>query len=90
MLQQAEVMHRCLEQLRNHLITNDTGEGSLERYSKTITTDAINQYSAQYHDALAQDLNFNWGRYVGSNIETTREFCDRLTAKEWVHQIRAS
>lgn len=74
------------EQLRNSILTNETGEGVLERYSKTITTDAINQYSAQYHDTLAQDLNFNWGRYVGSNIKTTREFCDRLTAKEWVHR----
>jgi hypothetical protein len=74
------------EQLRNHILTNETGEGSLERYTKTITTDAINQYSAQYHEALAADLEFNWGRYVGSNITTTREFCERLTAKEWVHK----
>lgn len=73
------------EQLREHIIKTET-EGSLERYTKTITTDAINQYSAQYHETIAQDLQFNWGRYVGSNITTTREFCDRLTAKEWVHR----
>lgn len=74
------------EQLRNSILTNETGEGVMERYSKTITTDAINQYAAQYHDTLAQDLNLNWGRYIGSNLKTTREFCEKLTEKEWVHR----
>jgi hypothetical protein len=74
------------EQLRNHLLTNDTGEGSMERYTKQITTDAINQFNAQYHDAIAQDLQFIWGRYVGSNLTTTREFCFELTKKQWVHK----
>lgn len=74
------------DQLRDHILTNDTGEGSLERYTKQITTDAINQYNAQYHDTIAQDLNFNWGQYVGSNITTTREFCLLLTKKRWVHK----
>lgn len=70
--------------LRNHILSDDSGEGSLERYTKQITTDAINQYNAQYHDAIAQDLNFNWGSYVGSNIKTSREFCILLTKKQWV------
>jgi hypothetical protein len=72
--------------VRNHILTNDTGEGSLMRYTKQITTDAINQYSAQYHTLIAQDLQFNWGRYVGSNITTSREFCILLTKKQWVHK----
>lgn len=75
---------RFQDQLRNHILTNETGEGSMERYTKQITTDAINQYNAQYHDAIAQDLNFNWGRYIGSNINTSREFCVYLTKKQWV------
>lgn len=74
------------EQLRNSIIGGEENEGMLERYSKTITTDAINQYSAQYHETIATDLQFSWGRYIGSNITTTREFCDLLTAKEWVHK----
>lgn len=74
------------EQLRNHILTNDTGEGTLERYTKQITTDALHQYNAQYHDAIAQDLNFTWGRYVGSNITTSREFCILLTQLQWVNK----
>ena len=74
------------EVLRNHILTNDSGEGSLERYTKQITTDSINQYNAQYHETIAQDLQFNWGRYVGSNITTSRQFCLLLTKKQWVHK----
>ena len=74
------------EQLRDHILNNDSGEGNLSRYTKQITTDAINQYHAQYHATIAQDLQFNWGRYVGSLITTSREFCILLTAKEWIHK----
>jgi hypothetical protein len=73
-------------QLRSTINGTQDSEGILQRYSRTITTDAINQYSAQYHEALAMDLSMNWGRYVGSNITTTRQFCKLLTAKEWVHR----
>lgn len=73
------------EQLREHLTKTDT-DGSLERHTRTITTDALNQYAAQYQETVAQDLNLNWGRYIGSNLATTREFCELLTKKEWVHR----
>lgn len=74
------------EQLRSTIVGGEENEGLLQRYSKTFTVDAINQYSAQYHEALAQDLNMNWGRYIGSNLTTTREFCIYLEKKEWVHR----
>jgi hypothetical protein len=74
------------EQLRASIKGTGDTEGVLERYTKTITTDAINQYSAQYHETVAMDLQWNWGRYVGSNLETTREFCELLTSKEWVNR----
>lgn len=74
------------EQLRTSITGTEQTEGLLERYSRTITTDAINQYSAQYHETIAADLSMNWGRYVGSNLTTTREFCELLTKKEWVHK----
>ncbi|WP_346236751.1 hypothetical protein ABDK00_014050 [Niabella insulamsoli] len=73
------------QQLADYLIDNASGEGRLMRYTKQITTDAIHQYSAQYHEAIAQDLGFKWGRYVGSDIETTREFCDLMTDRDYFH-----
>ncbi len=74
------------EQVRNHILTDETGSGTLERYTKQITTDALHQYNAQYAETIAQDLNFSWGRYVGSNLITSRQFCILLTAKQWVHK----
>ncbi|MBS1760647.1 MAG: hypothetical protein JST23_11050 [Bacteroidetes bacterium] len=74
------------EQLQNHILQNETGEGNLQRYTKQITTDAINQYNAQYGETVAQDLQFSWGRYIGSNLTTSREFCVLLTDKQWVHK----
>jgi len=46
------------EQIRNHILTNDSGEGNLERHTKQITTDAIHQYNAQYQETIAQDLQY--------------------------------
>ena len=77
---------RFQEELATHIRGNAETEGSLLRYTKQLTTDAIHQYQAQYHEAFAQDLKFNWGRYVGSNLTTTREFCELLTKKQWVHR----
>lgn len=74
------------QQLVNSVKGTSEQEGLLARHSRTITTDAINQYAAQYQSTVAADLGLNWLRYVGSNITTTREFCERLTAKEWVHK----
>ena len=74
-----------LDQMRNYIMTNDTGDGALQRYSKQITTDSLNQYSAQYNNAISADLGLKWRRYVGSLLETSREFCVHLTDKEFYH-----
>lgn len=73
------------KQLRDSLLTNEFGDGALVKYTKQITTDAINQYSAQYMQSIASDLEFEWFQYVGSNITTTRAFCNHLTEKRYVH-----
>lgn len=74
------------KELENHILDNYKGEGSLTKYTRQITTDAINQYNRQYHEAIAQDLNFNWGRYVGSLITTSREFCIQMTKLDYFHK----
>lgn len=75
--------YRQLEQqLRDSLMNNRTGEGRLEKYTKQITTDAINQYSAQVTNIVSADLGAEWYEYQGSDITTTRCFCDAMTDKE--------
>lgn len=67
------------QQLRDSLMNNRTGEGTIEKYTKQITTDAVNQYSANYSQMVSQDLGAEWFEYQGSDITTTRCFCDAMT-----------
>lgn len=71
--------------LENHLINNEAGEGALMKYTRQMTTDAVNQYSAQYSKLVSSDLGLEWFIYAGSNIETTRPFCIAMTKKRYVH-----
>ena len=73
------------QQLRDFLTNNETGVGALQRYTKQITTDALNQYSAQYLTSVANDLGFEWFRYTGAEIDTTRPFCNAMLDKKFFH-----
>lgn len=72
------------DQLRESLVNTKT-DGLLLKYTKQITTDAINQYSAQYTQAVSNDLGFEWFAYQGSDIKTTRPFCDAMTDFRYFH-----
>jgi hypothetical protein len=70
------------KQLNNQLLESLTdtqkSDGLLTRYSKQITTDSINQYSAQYTSSVASGLGMDWFAYQGSEIQTSREFCQAM------------
>lgn len=72
------------DQLRESLVNTKT-DGLLLKYTKQITTDAINQYSAQYTQTVSNDLGFEWFAYQGSDIKTTRPFCDAMTDFRYFH-----
>jgi hypothetical protein len=74
------------KQLSDFIQTNETGQGALQKYAGQIVTDSLHQYSAQYTQVITEDLGLNWFMYVGSNIETTREFCEYLTKKKYIHR----
>lgn len=76
-----------VEQMRGYLLSDSSGEGALAKYSSQITTDALNQFSAQYNELLSSDLGLRWHQYVGSLKEKSREFCIKLTGKRWVHEV---
>jgi len=73
------------DQMRNYILSNESGLGALERYTKQITTDALNQFTAQYSATVTADLGLEWFEYVGSLIATSRPFCVHLTKKRWIH-----
>lgn len=71
-------------QLREHILTTEN-PGVLERYVKQIATDSVNQYSAQYMNTVSGDLGYEWFRYQGKDILTTRPFCDALSDRKFFH-----
>ena len=49
--------------------------GRLERYVGQISRDSLMQFSATYDNVLADELDFQFFRYVGTRIRDTRPFC---------------
>lgn len=77
---------KLAETLRVNLTDDSTGDGLMSRYLKTYTITSVSQYSRNYSQTVAEGLPFNWFRYTGSNIETTRPFCLAMTKKEFFHK----
>jgi len=73
------------EQLRQSLTNTPQSAGILDRYVKTITNDSINQFNRQYTQIVSNDLGYTWFRYMNTDIETTRCFCDAMTDKNYFH-----
>lgn len=82
------------DQLREYITTTktETGEslGALQRHTRQITTDAVNQYSANYNAAISQDLGFEWYAYQGSLLATSRPWCRYMVKKRFVHKSELS
>ena len=75
-----------IDELRHQLTTIDNEHQSdLAKYARTYATTALTQYAGQNNRLFTDDLGAEWFQYVGSEIETTREFCHHLTAKEYIH-----
>ena len=73
------------EQLRNQLITTEESPGLLSKYAQTYVVDTLGRFAGQGNAMIADTLGSEWFQYIGSNITTTREFCEHLTKKRYVH-----
>lgn len=68
-------------------LTGAPGKGGLfASYAKTYATTALSQFSRQYSQLVSDGLGLEWFMYVGSKKTTTREFCEYLLKKKWVHR----
>jgi hypothetical protein len=74
-----------VDQLRNYMLNTKESDGALLKYVKTYSTTAINQYSAEYNKAIADDLGLEWYMYDGSLLTTSRAFCIECVAKKYIH-----
>jgi hypothetical protein len=65
-------------QLLEALTDTQKSDGLLTRYSKQVTVDAINGYSRQYSQVVSAGIGFEWFSYRGTEIQTSREFCQAM------------
>lgn len=84
-------MDDLVEQVRIFLTDTKQGDGAFSRYAKNYTYDSINKYNASYNQAITSDLELEWYKYVGSLLETSREFCKELinakkNGMEYIHK----
>ena len=71
-------------QLKESLLSTET-DGVLQKYAKTFTTTAINDFNAQYTQVVSSDLGYEWFVYDNTDIDTTRPFCDAMTDQPYFH-----
>ena len=74
------------DQLRQSLTNTPESKGILDRYVKTITNDSINQFNRQYTQIVSTDLGYTWFRYMNTEIDTSRPFCQAMVENNsWFH-----
>ena len=75
------------EALRTDILGDSQRLGKLERYSKQITTDALNQFNANYNQTVSADLKLEFYFYNGAVKETSRTYCiNRVTDGRYFHK----
>lgn len=72
-------------QLREAINTTDSSPGLLDRYTKQITVDSINQYNRNYTQIVSSDLGYEWYAYQNTLINTSRPFCIAMHERRYFH-----
>ena len=75
-----------VDKMKTFISGNNNVPGYLTRYARQVTIDSIQQYNAAYNHAISAELDYEWYMYIGSNITTTREFCQKMTKKKYFHK----
>jgi hypothetical protein len=66
------------EEVRKFLVDTEESEGALSKYAKTIVTDSLNSFNANYNQIVSDSLGYEWYQYRGSIKDTTRDWCRKL------------
>lgn len=71
--------------LEKLIVGDETKQSIIKKQVQTPVVDALSIFSAEHTKLITDDLNYEWFIFVGSNKTTTREFCEHLTHKKYVH-----
>lgn len=72
-----------LEQVKTFIKGNSQVDGRLLSYTRTLTRDALFNYSRSLQQAVTNDLGLVWYYYLGGLIDKSREFCIERADKYW-------
>lgn len=61
--------------------------GKLEQHVKQVAWDALAVADRSYADAVSQDLGVEWYLYAGTEIATTRPFCQERVGKYYTRRM---
>ena len=75
-----------IDEFHKQLESSDDSTSALAKYAKTYATTAMTQLAGENNRLFTDDLGAEWFQYVGSIIETSRQFCELLTEKEYIHK----
>ncbi|MBR2618774.1 MAG: hypothetical protein IKC81_05675 [Paludibacteraceae bacterium] len=75
-----------VDEFHKQLESSDDSTSALAKYAKTYATTAMTQLAGENNRLFTDDLGAEWFQYVGSVIETSRQFCELLTEKEYIHK----
>lgn len=71
--------------LREAILTTEKSPGLLDRYTKQVTVDSINQYNRNYTQIVSSDLGYEWYSYQNTLINTSRPFCIAMHEQRYFH-----
>lgn len=72
-------------QLKEAITTTETSPGLLDRYTKQVTVDSVNQYNRNYTQIVSSDLGYEWFAYQNTLINTSRPFCIAMHERRYFH-----
>ena len=78
--------NNLLDSIRSEVVSNKESLGKLERYTRQITTDSLNQFNAAYQENVTSDLGLDWFLYNGALMDTSRDFCKACVKKKYIHR----
>lgn len=72
--------------LSDLIVGNETIEPRLKSYVGQVSSDAIHQYQRNYLKVVSDDLGLKYFLYAGTEIRTTRDFCQERHGKYYTDQ----
>lgn len=75
-----------VDELKVQMLGNPKTPSRLISYAKQILTDTMSSFARNYHVIVTNDLELEWGVYVGALVATSRPMCDYLVPKYYIHK----